>query len=45
MEQVVGSKSEQNDNLEQQLKDAQFNLTESERKYETIARWPLFNCL
>jgi len=35
---VCGKKSETNDNLEQQLKDAQYTLTESENKYETLAR-------
>jgi len=38
MEQEVYTKGEKMDSLEQQLKDAQYNLTESERKYETIAR-------
>ncbi len=38
MEQECARKSENNDSLEQQLKDAQYNLTESENKYETIAR-------
>lgn len=38
MEQEVYSKGEKMDSLEQQLKDAQYTLTESERKYETIAR-------
>jgi len=36
--QVCAKKSENNDGLEQQLKDAQYNLTESENKYETLAR-------
>ena len=36
--QVCAKKSENNDQLEQQLKDAQYNLTESENKYETLAR-------
>jgi len=35
---MCGKKSETNDNLEQQLKDAQYTLTESENKYETLAR-------
>jgi len=35
---VCAKKSETNDNLEQQLKDAQYTLTESENKYETLAR-------
>ena len=30
--------SENNDGLEQQVKDAQYTLTESENKYETLAR-------
>lgn len=38
MEQEVYSKGEKMDSLEQQLKDAQYTLGESERKYETIAR-------
>merc|ERR1711970_681574 len=38
MEQECARKSENNDSLEQQLKDAQYNLPESENKYETIAR-------
>lgn len=38
MSQVCAKKSENNDQLEQQLKDAQYNLTESENKYETLAR-------
>lgn len=38
MEQECARKSENNDGLEQQLKDAQYTLTESENKYETIAR-------
>jgi chromosome segregation ATPase len=37
-EQECARKSEVNDGLEQQLKDAQYTLTESENKYETIAR-------
>jgi len=36
--QVCAKKSENNDNLEVQLKDAQYTLTESETKYETLAR-------
>jgi len=36
--QDCAKKSENNDQLEQQLKDAQYNLTESENKYETLAR-------
>merc|ERR1712179_108696 len=35
---VCAKKSENNDNLETQLKDAQYTLTESENKYETLAR-------
>jgi tropomyosin-1 len=38
MEQECARKSENNDGLEQQLKDAQYTLTESENKFETIAR-------
>merc|ERR1739838_746554 len=35
---VCAKKSENNDGLETQLKDAQYTLTESENKYETLAR-------
>merc|ERR1712010_412581 len=35
---VCSKKSENNDGLEKQLKDAQYTLTESENKYETLAR-------
>jgi chromosome segregation ATPase len=35
---VCAKKSENNDSLETQLKDAQYTLTESENKYETLAR-------
>merc|ERR1712088_110231 len=35
---VCAKKSENNDWLETQLKDAQYTLTESENKYETLAR-------
>merc|ERR1712141_761814 len=35
---VCSKKSENNDGLETQLKDAQYTLTESENKYETLAR-------
>ena len=36
--QKCAKQSENNDGLEQQLKDAQYTLTESENKYETLAR-------
>ena len=36
--QICAKKSENNDSLETQLKDAQYTLTESENKYETLAR-------
>ena len=35
---VCSKKSENNDSLETQLKDAQYTLTESENKFETLAR-------
>jgi len=35
---VCAKKSENNDSLETQLKDAQYTLTESENKFETLAR-------
>ena len=35
---MCAKKAENIDQLEQQLKDAQYNLTESENKYETMAR-------
>lgn len=35
---ICAKKSENNDSLETQLKDAQYTLTESENKYETLAR-------
>merc|ERR1711970_58923 len=35
---VCAKKSENNDGLETQLKDAQYTLTDSENKYETLAR-------
>merc|ERR1712203_762193 len=35
---VCAKKSENNDGLETQLKDAQYTLAESENKYETLAR-------
>ena len=38
LSQVCAKKVENIDQLEQQLKDAQYNLTESENKYETMAR-------
>ena len=38
LSQVCAKKAENIDQLEQQLKDAQYNLTESENKYETMAR-------
>jgi len=36
--QSCAKQSEENDGLEQQLKDAQYTLTESENKYEALAR-------
>jgi len=36
--QKCAKQSEENDGLEQQLKDAQYQLTESENKYEALAR-------
>lgn len=38
MNNVCAKKSENNDGLETQLKEAQYTLTESETKYETLAR-------
>lgn len=38
MNEVCTKKSENNDGLETQLKEAQYTLTESETKYETLAR-------
>jgi len=38
LNEVCTKKSENNDSLESQLKEAQYQLTESENKYETLAR-------
>ena len=38
LENENGHKEEENDKLENQLKDDKFTLAESERKYEDIAR-------
>lgn len=38
LNELCTKKGETNDNLEQQLKEAQYTLTESENKYETLAR-------